>query len=580
MAAVILLLAVFMTVKYFPGFENEPAYAGSAFQSIYPDAFAGDPYMGPEKPFTSRPFQLSLLYVIIHFTGEIWLDDRFTALVYVGLVFAGLLGVERIAAHLGLVNPWARLAVLLLLMKDHQIFDKNLLAHHVDINHFAFAVPLVIWLLYAVLARKGWPVILALCAVLALVSPRVGAYPVFMALCAYAWTGGARDRIITAVLFTAAAVTAYAGLFHIFPTPEEHRLALWDIIRAREHGTGNPWHGMNADMVLKNLLWLAHVCGGLWLCVRLRGEEGGRFTAAGVVLGASLAVWLTAGLYISTAPDALKQPLLIALAASRALGWAQLLATAVIAAVVLNRAEKDCTPRALLAAALVITALYMTGPGDPVLWSAVLLAAAVTAAVIVVWRARRNAPGAEPAPGARRALAARPVAFIAAALVLSNSVSYGAAAVRNWPDWRTWAEHGIYGAAASAVWIGVDDHIRANTPPDASVLPYYFDNGALRTDRSFGTRTGRAMPVPEDYSQVMNPGAFKFQSGQSVLVENIAADLRAGAAAAAHMRIKQLVPVPDYIVAPAAVVSGMDWAALGYAPDAETHGFMILRRNL
>ena len=96
--AAIAAFAVLLTIKYFPGFESETAYAGNAFQAIHPDAFAGDAYRGPERTWSQRPFQLSLIYLVIKFTGEIWLDDRFVAVVYLGLVFAGLLGIDRIAS--------------------------------------------------------------------------------------------------------------------------------------------------------------------------------------------------------------------------------------------------------------------------------------------------------------------------------------------------------------------------------------------------------------------------------------------------------------------------------------------------
>ena len=79
--AAIAAFAVLLTIKYFPGFESETAYAGNAFQAIHPDAFAGDAYRGPERTWSQRPFQLSLIYLVIKFTGEIWLDDRFVAVV-------------------------------------------------------------------------------------------------------------------------------------------------------------------------------------------------------------------------------------------------------------------------------------------------------------------------------------------------------------------------------------------------------------------------------------------------------------------------------------------------------------------
>ncbi len=38
----LLVLALLMTLKYFPGFENPAAYAGNAYQAVHPDAFPGE----------------------------------------------------------------------------------------------------------------------------------------------------------------------------------------------------------------------------------------------------------------------------------------------------------------------------------------------------------------------------------------------------------------------------------------------------------------------------------------------------------------------------------------------------------
>ncbi|MHC8508140.1 MAG: hypothetical protein ACYYKD_01880 [Rhodospirillales bacterium] len=572
MAAAVLLLAVVMTVKYYPGFENSNVYSGNAYQILNPGAFEGDPYQGPEKSLADRPFQLSSLYALVYLMGDIWLDDRFAAAFYVGLVFAGLLGVERIAAHLGLSNPLARLAVLLLMAKDHELLSKNMLSYPADVNHFACAIPLIVWLLYAALARKGWPVVLILCVATALTSPRVGVGPIFFALCLQAWNGAARDRIFVGLLFLAGLVIAYAGLFHWAAVPEHYRLELWDNIRARDHSEANPWYPFDARAAFENAVWLAHICVGLWIAVR----AGGRFRAAGVVLAAGVVVWLVGGLYISASPDMLKQPLLIALAPSRMLAWPQLLATITVAAFFMMRAEEQKTPGALAAAAFAMAALYMAGPGDPVRWSGLIAVSALAAALGVIFTARRTGAAVGPV----NALAARPAAVITAALIVSTAAAYSVAAVQHWPHWRTWAQHGVYGGTSFAPWIGVDSYIRENTPVNASILPYHFyKDGRLVSKRFLGARTGRAMPVPAAYSNVRNPDGFRFEAEQRVLLDSIGADLLAGDISESGPHIENLVPVPDYIIAPSSLAAGLDWAALGYAPDAETHGFMILRRN-
>lgn len=572
MAAAVLLFAVMMTIKYFPGAENHSLYIGNIFQTIHPDAFAGDFYKGPEKPFISRPSQMSLFYGAVYLMGEIWLDDRFVAAVYLGLVFAALLGVERIAAHLGLANPLARLALLLLIMKDHEIFDKVLMAYHADVNHSAFAIPLTVWLMYAALARKGWFAVLALMAVLAAVSPRNAAGPMFLALCVQAYHGGPRTRAAVGVFLAAGFAAVCAAAVYVFPVQETHRLELWDYIRARQDYEANPWHMMNMTRAFWNAVWLAMIGGGLWICVR----QGPRFHAVAVVLVLGLFIWLAGGLYISFAPDALKQPLLIGFVPARMLGTPQLLATVVITVFFMNMAERERTPKALAFAAAALTALYMTGPGEQAVWFVLVIISSSAAVLGATLWARRS----EPRTGFISAAAARPAAVIAAALIFATTAVYTRNAVRHWPYWRTLAEHGVYGAASSAVWIGVDSYVRKNTPPGSSILPYHFSAAeTLAASRSLGVRTGRTSPVPTVFSDITSSAGFKFENEQRELGKKIGEDFMAGNALAARPRIERLAPVPDYIIAPSAVAAGLDWAVLKYTPEAEVRDFIIAKRS-
>lgn len=578
--AALFACAAALTVKYFPGFENETAYAGNAFQWIHPDAFAGDAYQGPEKPLSARPFQLSLIYPIIGMTGEIWLDDRFVALVYVVLVFMSLFGLERIAHHVGLTDPIARLAVILLFLKDHQILEnKVLVAHHPDVNHFAFAIPIIIWLLYAALARKGWIVVLGLSVLLTMISIRNAVGPIFFAFCVQAVLGGRRDRVAVGVMFAAGAAVAYVGLFHVVPVADEHRLILWDILRAREAASANPWHDISPQVLVQNATWLCLIAVAVAVCARATHMNQAALRGLAVILVAGLIIWMVGGLYISFAPDAVKQPLLIGLAPTRMLAWPQTLAMLVIAAWIVGQAERLQTPRSLAVAGAGILVLYLLGPGDPALWFAVCGIAGVAAVLGGgLWaRPRSLWPGAG---DVMQLAVSRPAVTVCAALALTSFVALGAAARDNAAAWRTWAEQGVFGNAASAVWIGVDTYIREDTPKDASVLPYYrrFD-GRLKARRSLGTRTGRAMPVPEGYSDVRDPNVHVTEAEQSALIDSIGKHLDAGETEGVQPLLQSLVQVPDRIIVPSDIGRTIAWDDLGYVLETEVANFTVARRR-
>lgn len=559
--------AVLMTIKYFPGFENETAYSGNAYQMVHPDAFQGDVYQGPDKPLVKRPFQLSLIYAVIALTGDIWLDDRFVAVIYIGLVFAALVGIERIAAYLGLSNPLARLVVVLLFLKDHQILaNKVLVAHHPDVNHFAFAIPLIVWLLYAALARKGWPLVLTLSGVLVATSIRNAVVPVFISMCLQAYHGGSRDRLIVAAMMFVGAVVAYVGLFHLIPIPEPVRLDIWDLVKGREGGSANPWHDWTAAGALFSALWFALIAAGFVAC-RHGGEK---FSGIRVVLVAGLAVWFVGGLYISFAPDVLKQPMLIGLAPTRTLAWPQIVAMIAIAAALLMWIEESQTFRRVILATGGLSLIYITGPGNHEQWTALVAASGVGVAVLAGFRY-----GFSALPDR---IASVPSAFIAAVFGFTTIVSYSVAAKQKFPEWRVAYEHGVFGAASSARWIGVDEYVRNHTPVDAAILPYYrLGDGRLIARRSFGVRTGRAMPVPEPYSDIRNPDAWVFESAQQALVLKIGEDLDTSALAGTRERIDRLVPVPDIIIVPADVGDHVAWPEIGFRRDATVAGYVLAR---
>lgn len=233
MLAALAGIALLMTLKYFPGLENAEAYAGNVFQVIHPEAFPGDPYLGAERPVLEKFHQISspLFNVIIILTGEIWLDDRFNAVVYLLLVIASLVGVDRIVTHMGLSDLLPRLAIQLLLMRDHQFFNnKVFLAHQPDFNHVSFAIPATIWLIYATVARKSLWVILGLSVLVGAASIRNAPFVIAFCLIMAAMNGLKRERIIVASLFGCALIVLYAVLFHVMPALEHERLIMWDIL--------------------------------------------------------------------------------------------------------------------------------------------------------------------------------------------------------------------------------------------------------------------------------------------------------------------------------------------------------------
>ena len=232
----ITIFAVLMTLKYFPGLENETLYSGNVFQILSPDAFSGDPFRGPETPWWQRPTQLSLFYGLVWLGGDIWLDDRFVAIFYLGLVIASLVGIDRIARHFGLNNPYERLILLMFFLKDHQILtSKVLVAHHQDVNPSAMAIPAIIWLFYAIISQRHFIWTVIGCALITLISIRLALCVCVIALISEFFLRPSPQKWISGMLLLAGLTLFSIALMAFTPSDDTLRLAIWEKFVAVEN---------------------------------------------------------------------------------------------------------------------------------------------------------------------------------------------------------------------------------------------------------------------------------------------------------------------------------------------------------
>lgn len=595
------VLALLMTLKYFPGLENPAAYAGNVYQAIHPDAFPGDPYIGPERSLWKKPFQLSLFYVLVKLGGEIWLDDRFTAAVYLGLVLASMVGIDRIARLAGLGDILPRLAVQLVYMRDHQALSHNVtFAHQQDVNHAAFAIPVIIWLIYATVARKSLWLILFLSALLAGISIKNAPWVIAYCLIIAAVNGGKWDRAVVAGTFAAALAAFYVAVVYLFPIPAEDRITVWNLVfwYGEIGSDANPFYfstipsapGLPA-MLLRNAVFAALSLSAVFI----PGPDNAALRSLRLFVALGLGVWLFGGLYMSFAPDALKFPQVLPFSLVRSLGWPQTVAYLVIMICLFHWLRRDETVRRVVAAFLVLGVLLVIGPGNHGLWAAlfVLSAGVVVAGHFV--RGRMAAGGGDGGNTTLAPLGARiarryPLVFVQA-LTLTIGVAFASTIWSRLPYWRTWAETGVFGYAASAEWIGVAEYFRENTPKDASVLPLRYglpyhprSRDTLMATRTLATRSGRATPVINELSDMFNLEGWYRELEQQEVLRRIAEAFQAGWLDVAARELTRLVLVPDYIVLPrrvwdsetvmAAATSGV----LPYAEEVRIRDYVILRR--
>jgi hypothetical protein len=580
MWAALALVALLMTLKYFPGLENAAAYAGNVFQAIHPGAFPKDPYIGPERSIWEKSLQLSLIYVLPRFMGEVWLDDRFVAFVYLGLVLASVAGIDRIARVLGVEDLPARLAIQLMFMRDHHSLTVTAtFAHQPDVNHAAFAIPLNIWLIYAALARKGLPVVVILSALLAAVSVKNAPYTIAYCLIVAALNGGRRDRIAVGIIFAAAFAAFATVVARVVPVPVEERGAVFDLIYqyGEKFVDANPFYPAPdaTTAALRNAGFLALGVAAMLL----PNPAGPAAKSARVFVGLGLAVWLLGGLYFSFAPDALKLPHVLPFSLTRNLIWPQTVAyLAIMAALFHWLRDRESWERAVTVA-VAFAALLALGRANQHLWAGLLAASLLALTAWHAVRFGRPAVAGTQAP-ILGALARNGPLVLAQALALTVGIAFSIRIADRLPAWRTWAATGVMGDSGAAPWIGVAEYLRRNTPADAAVLPFEYEPrfpDRLQTTRNLGTRAGRTMPLLFLYSNLFNLEGWRAEQQHFDLVQRMERAFQERQWELGARLAGDLMPPPQYVILPDRLLPAPGESIPGLREQARINGFGILR---
>ena len=558
-------VAVMLTLKYFPGLENETAYSGIAFKAIHPDAFATDLYRGGGSYF-DHPLQLTILYGFVKLIGEIWLDDRFLTIVYLGSVIASLIGIDKTARLLGLHGTPERIFLLFMFAKDHAVLsNKVLVAHHADVNHSTFAITLIIWLFYAALARKSFFVVILISIALTSLSLSNAAFPVAMALIVVAVNGCVWERRIIIGMFVTGSVALAGMIVFVFSTEEANRLELWSLIKTQEESDANPFQPADAwtPFIFANIIWITIV--GAAACLSKTNDSA--FRGVRIICGLGILTLLVSGVYITFAPDFIKSPILIGFKPTRALAWPQNLAYIALIVLFFQWLKDAPSKQRTILITFGFLGLFVIGPGNHLQWLALTIA--VTLIVILADWAKT-----------KKLLSRSPATYCSAAIVLtvimgsSISISYRA------DDWVTAAKTGVYGGNPSAEWIGVAEYFRDQTPTDISILPFSGNQQRLYANRSLATRSGRALTVPEVYGpDFRDPEVWKRDFIQLDLLERLGGTLLKGQLKTADQLLSEVYPEPDYLVVPTVVYDSWMQKLSAFTKVTTKGSYMILKRS-
>ena len=586
-------MTLLMALKYFPGIENNAEYAGNFFQAIYPDAFPGDPYIGPERSSLAKAYQLSLLYMVVHYMGEIWLDDRFVFFVYLAVGFITIIGVDRIIVLAGLRDILPRLIVQLVLMRDHGVFlNKVYLLHQVDINHSAVAIPVIVWTIYAALSGKALWKILALCILMITVSIKMAPYVIAPCLLVAAGMGKTRDRLIVAGIFTLALGVFIYVVNNVIVIPEADRLALWHLIYDKvEQYLANPFYP-SFDIpttILRNMAFLALCLPVFFFSYPNRAVE----LRARLFIGFGLAVWLIGGVFLSFIPDALKLPHILPFSLVRALRWTQTVGNIFLLIGALHWMQKpvgDDMPnlRRIVIGFVIMLAALMVGRTNHVQWGGLFIIS-LLAVGAVTWLAtlRQSASDSESAGligSLSGVLVSRYMTILAGGLALTIAVAFTSTLSKRVEIWKTWAEKGVIGDNPSAIWIDVSKYLRTNTDFDAVILPFQYSphfnfKDKLIAHRYLASRSGRTTPVIDQYSSIFNLEGWRHETKQIEFLNGLASAIQGKEWEKVRRDMPLVVPRPDYIAIPSEFATPKLTATIPFELMAEVGKFTILRRR-
>lgn len=481
----ILALSIAYALALFPGLEFHSSYAGSAYKALHPESFPKDKYIS-----AMGTINLSSYYLLVRLVGEIWLDDRFTMVVFLILVVLALVGVDKTVRVLGAHRIEERLAVLALMALPHRFRDNiGEIVANADFYAGTFAGVVAIWLIYSVLADAPlWRLVIGIVLLWSL-NAKWAWPPTLIAM-----TIVYRERLSQAAqrrgmaLLAIGVVGGYLGYYYygLRPSGDEHVL-LFDFLNRLEDSESNPFR----DGWIANLLYFLLLGVGMLVTPGLRVQQ--RRIRTIVVIGAL--IWIVGGLYLSYAPDVLKIPYVVPLSFNRATMWPQYILFVSICVGALTRLRDPSlhtTRRILLLGVLV--ALY--GTFVPLRVSAVGLLAGVGFVLYAFVKGRiERWPG-----GWRQSLRPRElVTVLGCTFVVATLVVFGRGIAERSGHLQSLVRHGAVGDNPSAKWVPVNNYLRSRTPLEATILPVVRrdDNRwrrGLRVDASLRTRTGRSTP--------------------------------------------------------------------------------------
>ncbi len=573
----IVLCAIFLSIKYFPGVENSHYYAGFIMRAIDGTLLAKDPIVGDAIASTT-PYKLTAYYLLPKLFGELWLDDRFVLPFYLLSVAATFYLADRISVALGAGHILIRVTVLLLFMRDHQILENHVnFAHHPDFHHSALALPLSLLVLYTAIARKPLWMVIGAGIVLAAVSLQVAPSTLGYALIATLFVGTRNEKRVAGALLIIGFAVFVWGMTNVVHVAESERIELWSRLTTDWYdGMARPFdpvYGGAVNVAVMNMLFGGIMLGAIFwpIC----GAKNDRAIKLRIIVGIACIVWVALGLFVQFAPASLQYPQILLFPVTRQLQAPQTIAIIALAVFVLNWAYNRPSTGKTLTAGLILLLLVVAGPGNHALWAGLFVVSALAATVLIFVYNRKNV-----GTGLNIDVLRNPISVLCLTTLLTMTSAIGYAIHDRGADWAQLFRTGIHGSSDAAKWLHIAPYLAQNTPRDSVVLPLDFMKDASRQElqvrRNVASRSARAVPFPMRLSQGLKLAWFDFTEAQYDLLKQITDGWLAGDAEQINAALAGLKPRPDYIIVPE-VIADFPGPALAREVVANIDGYTIFK---
>jgi hypothetical protein len=465
-----------------------------------------------------------------------------------------------------------------MLLEHRVLLNHARLVDMADMNPTMLAGPVALWLLYAALAGSRIWIQAAAAGLLVLISPKVAAMPVLIAVMllwkdrfamVWRWVGAlAGIGAVGAGILWSQAQLGHAGA--------HAELFRWIVL------IDGPENNPFADSLLNNAIF-AGLCAGVFA---LRGLPPVLLRRVRAVAGLGLFVWLGGGLYLSFSPERLQSPHLALIGVARSLWWVQYVVYLAYGAWALKEIQRAST-WARLASALALlmwlTLLHMFFRGK----TAVAIAAGMAGAALwYIMRTRRQA-AARPAAAAWRASywpGGIRVRIVALSLALATLSTYALGTVNHRRhDLAHLMRYGIMGGNPGAKWRGINEYFRAHTPASATVLALSMEGHpwsprSLRFDGWLRCRSGRTMPFGPKYSFVLDRDGMLWHEARIRETDRLV-ERWTGHDAAGVTESLAALDAPDYLVVPNEQAGWIRDGTLPYAVAATVRDFTIMEKR-